>query len=87
MPLSGFLSPGERLFEKRLKQLPHARWVKAVPYGLPDRYDPSVEDSHWISTRQQLILSSFECVDYPPFQITRAGCLLMNERIAAITKR
>ena len=87
VPLSGFLSPGERLFEKRLKQLPHARWVKAVPYGLPEHYDPSVEDSRWISTRQQLILSSFNCVDYPPFQITRAGCLLMNERIAAITQR
>jgi REP element-mobilizing transposase RayT len=81
-PVCGFLSPGEREFEKRLKALPQSRWIKTVPYGLPMRYDPSVEDSQWITTRRQLILSSFDAETFPPFEITRAGCLLMNERIA-----
>lgn len=81
MPVCGFISPGEREFERRLKAIPNTRWIKTVPYGLPDRYDPSVEDSQWIACGRQLILSSFNTADYPPFQITRAGCLLMNERI------
>lgn len=84
IPICGFLSPGERAFEQRLKALPQTRWIKTVPYGLPERYDPSVEDSRWIAARRQLILSSFDCATYPPFQITRAGCLLMNERITQI---
>jgi hypothetical protein len=81
VPVCGFISPAERVFETRLKALPNVRWIKTVPYGLPERYDPSVEDSRWISARQQLILSSFDTTQYPPFKITRAGCLLMNERI------
>lgn len=81
IPICGFLSPGERLFGQRLKTLPRTRWIKTVPYGLPERYDPSVEDSQWIARRRQLILSSFDSAAFPPFQITRAGCLLMNERI------
>ena len=80
VPICGFISPGERNFEQRLKTLPYTRWIKMVPYGLPMRYDPSVEDSRWISARRLLILSSFDVAHYPPFQITREGCLLMNER-------
>jgi hypothetical protein len=81
-PVCGFLSPGEREFERRLKALPHSRWIKTVPYGLPERYDPSVEDSRWLAEHRQLVLSSFDRTDIPPFQITRPGCLAMNERIA-----
>lgn len=81
IPVCGFISPGERVFEAQLKALPTTRWIKTVPYGLPERYDPSVEDSRWISARRQLILSSFDVTQYPPFKVTRAGCLLMNERI------
>ncbi len=81
-PVCGFLSPGEREFERRLKTLPHSRWIKTVPYGLPERYDPSVEDSRWLAEHRQLVLSSFDRTDIPPFQITRPGCLAMNERIA-----
>ena len=82
VPVCGFLSPGEREFERRLKALPHSRWIKAVPYGLPERYDPSVEDSRWIAARRELVLSSFGREESPPFQVTRRGCLAMNERIA-----
>lgn len=81
IPVCGFISPGERHFEERLKALSYTRWIKTVPYGLPIRYDPSVEDSRWIAEGRELILSSFDSVQFPPFQITRAGCLLMNERI------
>lgn len=86
-PVCGFLSPGERAFERQLKALPHSRWIKTVPYALPERYDPSVEDSSWIANRRQLILSSFTPDLFPPFTITRAGCLLMNERIERILQR
>jgi REP element-mobilizing transposase RayT len=79
-PVCGFISPGERAFGKRLKALPQSRWIKTVPYGLPSRYDPSVEDAQWIAASRQLVLSSFDATAFPPFKITRAGCLLMNER-------
>lgn len=81
-PVCGFLSSGEREFERRLKALPHSRWVKAVPYGLPERYDPSVEDSRWLAARRELVLSSFGRAEFPPFAVTRRGCLLMNGRMA-----
>ena len=84
IPVCGFISPGEREFEHRLKALPHSRWIKTVPYGLPERYDPSVEDSRWLATHRQLVLSSFDRADIPPFKITRPGCLAMNERITAM---
>ena len=83
-PVCGFISPGEREFERRLKALPHSRWIKTVPYGLPERYDPSVEDSRWLAAHRQLILSSFDRAVIPPFKITRPGCLAMNDRIAAM---
>ena len=81
-PVCGFISPGEREFERRLKALPYSRWIKTVPYGLPLRYDPSVEDSQWLASHRQLVLSSFDRAEYPPFVITRKGCLVMNDRIA-----
>ncbi|MBR0197991.1 MAG: hypothetical protein IJQ34_07640 [Kiritimatiellae bacterium] len=83
-PVCGFISPGEREFERRLKALPRSRWIKTVPYGLPERYDPSVEDSRWLTAHRQLILSSFDRAEIAPFKITRPGCLAMNARIAAM---
>ena len=79
-PVCGFISSGEREFERRLKNVPYSRWIKTVPYGLPERYDPSVEDAHWIAEHRQLVLSSFTRTEIPPFQIKRKECLLMNER-------
>ena len=86
-PVCGFISPGEREFERRLKALPQSRWIKTVPYGLPERYDPSVEDSRWLAAHRQLVLSSFDRNQIAPFKITRPGCLAMNERIAAMVQR
>lgn len=84
IPVSGFLSAGEREFERRLKALPHSRWIKAVPYSLPARYDPSVEDSRYLAAHRELILSSFSEQESPPFVVRRRLCLAMNERIAAM---
>ena len=84
IPVSGFLSAGEREFERRLKALPHSRWIKAVPYSLPARFDPSVEDSRYLAAHRELILSSFTEQEAPPFVVRRRLCLAMNERIAAM---
>lgn len=84
IPVCGFLSPGEREFERRLKALPLARWIKTVPYSLPARFDPSVEDSRYLSEHRELILSSFTEKEAPPFVIRRNLCLAMHERIATM---
>lgn len=86
-PVCGFISQGEREFERRLKSLTQSRWIKTVPYGLPERYDPSVEDSRWLASHRQLVLSSFDRNQIAPFKITRPGCLVMNERIASLVER
>ena len=56
-------------------------WIKAVPYGLPARYDPPVEDSRWLAAGREFVLGSFGREAIPPFKMTRRGCLEMNERI------
>ena len=84
IPVSGFLSPGEREFERRLKALPFSRWIKTVPYALPTRFDPSVEDLRYLAAHRELILSSFTEAEAPPFVIRRPLCLAMNERTAAM---
>jgi len=84
IPVSGFLSAGEREFERRLKALPYSRWIKTVPYSLPAKYDPSVEDSRHLAAHRELILSSFTEAEAPPFVIRRHLCLAMNSRMAAM---
>lgn len=56
--------------------MPRARWIKAVPYELPPRFDPSVEDSEHLAAHRELILSAFDPADFAPFKITRAGARL-----------
>lgn len=87
IPISGFLSPGEREFERRLKELPYSRWIKTVPYAVPIRFDPSVEDSQYLAAHRELILSSFTEDVAPPFCIRRDNCLAMNERIAEMIQK
>ena len=87
IPVSGFLSPGEREFERRLKELAHSRWIKTVPYAVPNRFDPSVEDSQYLAAHRELILSSFTEDEAPPFCIRRDNCLAMNERIAEMIRK
>ena len=59
VPVSGFISPGEKEALRRLKAEPRARFVKLLPYTLPARYDPSAEDSREIAAGRLLILSCF----------------------------
>ncbi len=84
IPVCGFLSSGEREFERRLKALPFSRWIKTVPYSLPERFDPSVEDSRYLAAHRELILSSFTANEAQPFTIRRQLCLAMNARTAAM---
>lgn len=78
VPLCGFLSEAEREFGRRLRDLPHARWIKTVPYGLPARCDPGVEDSRWLAAGRELLLAAPGMEAFPPWQATRPGCLAMN---------
>ena len=59
IPVSGFISPGEKEALRQLKADPRARFVKLLPCALPPRYDPSAEDSREIAAGRMLILSPF----------------------------
>ena len=86
LPVCGFLSPGEKELEWRLRQEPFARWIKTVAHGLPQRFDPTVEDSRFLADGRQLILSSFP-VDVPVFPVNYDNCHLMNARNEALCRR
>ncbi len=89
VPVSGFISPGEREALRRLKAEPRARFVKLLPFALPQRYDPSAEDSREIASGRLVILSAFpdtpviSSLDMRRSQVAsrafRANCLAMND--------
>ena len=89
VPVSGFISPGEKEALRRLKAEPSARFIKLLPYALPDRYDPSAEDSREIAAGRLAILSpmtktaaisSLEMRNHAAAAHQfRANCLLMND--------
>ena len=94
VPVSGFISPGEKEALKRLKAEPRARFVKLLPYALPSCYDPSAEDSREIAAGRLLILSPFS--DTPGISSLemkrspsathafRRNCLAMNDIAAKL---
>ena len=94
IPVSGFISPGEKEALRRLKAEPRARFVKLLPYTLPPRYDPSAEDSREIAAGRLLILSPFS--DTPAISSVemkrepsaahafRRNCLAMNDIAAKL---
>ena len=94
VPVSGFISPGEREALRRLKAEPRARFVKLLPHALPSRYDPSAEDSREIAAGRLIILSAFP--DTPPISSLemkrnpaaahtfRRNCLEMNDLAARL---
>lgn len=86
IPVCGFLSPGEKALEERLREDPCARWIKTVPHGLADGFDPSVEDSRALAEGRLLVLSSFG-EDVEAFPVRRENCEAMNERNAAMCAR
>ena len=97
VPVSGFISPGEKEALRRLKAEPRARFVKLLPYTLPTRYDPSAEDSREIAAGRLLILSCFR--DTPGISSLdmkhnraaahrfRQNCLAMNDIAARLSCR
>ena len=94
VPVSGFISPGERELLKRLKATPGVRFVKMLPWALPPRYDPSAEDSREIAAGRMVLLSGFP--DTPAMSALemkrdsaaarefRHNCLAMNDLAAAL---
>ena len=80
VPVCGFISPAEHELERRLRAEPSARWIKAVPHGLREGYDPSHEDSRALAEGRLLLLSSF-APEVPVSPISRANCEAMNSRI------
>jgi hypothetical protein len=84
IPISGFISPGEREVLRRLKEEPKARFIKMLPYALPPRYDPSAEDSRELAADRLLILSGFPQTVSAYDKIARTNCLLMNDLIVAL---
>ena len=94
IPVSGFISPGEKEALRRLKAEPAARFVKMLPYSLPEHYDPSAEDSREIAQGRLVILSAFP--DTPAISALdmkrnpaaahtfRKNCLDMNDLAARL---
>ena len=81
IPVSGFLSPGEKEALRRLKEEPRARFIKMRPCALPPHYDPSAEDSRELAADRLLIISGFPQSVTDAGGIFRANCLLMNDLI------
>ena len=97
IPVSGFISPGEKEALRRLKAEPLARFVKTLPNALPPKYDPSAEDSRELAAHRLVILSGMaETAAISSLDIRRSSaaahgfrqnCLLMNEIGAALCNR
>ena len=87
IPVSGFISPGEKEALRRLKEEPLARFIKMRPCALPPKYDPSAEDSRELAADRMLILSGFPQSVVDAGAIFRANCLAMNDMAAAICER
>lgn len=94
VPVSGFISPGEKEALRRLKAEPRARFIKLLPAALTPRYDPSAEDSRELAARRLLILGCFpETPALSPLEMRRnpafarqfrQNCLRLNDYAAAM---
>ena len=97
IPVSGFISPGEKEVLRRLKAEPRVRFVKLVPFALPPCYDPSAEDSRELAADRMAIVSlqpetaAIRSIDIRRSQSAahafRANCLAMNDLAAALCGR
>ena len=97
VPVSGFISPGEKEVLRRLKADPQARFIKLVPYALSPRYDPSAEDSRELAADRLAIVSlqpetaAIRSLDIQRSQSAarqfRRNCLEMNALAAALCER
>lgn len=86
IPVSGFLSPGEKHVLELLRKEPDTRWIRTVAHGLPPRFDPTVEESRFLAAGRQLVLSSFP-PEVPEFPVNWGNCHVMNDRNVAMCTR
>ena len=84
IPVSGFISQGEKEALRRLKAEPQARFIRMLPYGLPPKYDPSAEDSRELAAHRMLILSGFPESKKDDRSAFRRNCLEMNDLASAL---
>lgn len=84
IPVSGFISPGEKELLHHLKADPLCRFIKMVPYALLPRYDPSAEDSRELAADRLLILSGFPQGVANQETDFRARCLALNDMAARL---
>ena len=87
IPVSGFISQGEKEALRRLKAEPQARFIRMLPYGLPPKYDPSAEDSRELAAHRMLILSGFPESRKDDRSAFRRNCLEMNDLAAALCEK
>ncbi len=80
--MGGFISPGEREVAAKIADIPRARMIKLLPWGLK-RYKPSgATAARWLAAGRTLILTGFP--DDEPEQCRRANCLKNNEWVERI---
>jgi hypothetical protein len=97
IPVSGFISDGERELLRRLKAEPQTRFIKVLPCQLPPYYDPSAEDSRELAADRMLLLSGLPNTPAIPSRDMRnnkkaahqfrKNCLALNDRIAELCQR
>lgn len=97
VPVSGFISAGEKALLRRLKAETNVRFVKTLPYALSSHYDPSAEDSREIAAHRLVIISTLadtEAISSKEMRFSRAAarsfrenCLQMNALAAALAQR
>ena len=84
VPVGGFISPGEREVARKVANIPRARIVKLLPWGLK-RYKPSGHTAtRWLATGRALILTGFP--DSEPVACQRQNCLMNNNWVTNIAK-
>ncbi|MBT3193278.1 MAG: hypothetical protein HN341_12050 [Verrucomicrobia bacterium] len=82
IPIGGFISPGEREVAAAVANIPRARIIKLIPWGLK-RYKPSgAAATRWLADGRTLILTGFP--DNEPEECHRTNCLKNNEWVKLI---
>ena len=80
---SGFISPGERAVLEAVRARRLGPHVRLLPYGIPAKFDPSVELSREIGEEDSVLLSP--CPETVPWgKTTRPNCVEMNRLGARI---
>ncbi len=82
VPISGFISPGEREVLKSIVLLPRTRLICMLPYGMTG-YKPNGLAVEAIATSKMLVLSAFPA-SVPPSPISYENCHANNALAQAI---